>query len=107
MRVKTSLLAVGVAVALAGPATAADHTILQKDKAFPQPTLAIKAGDRITFTNGDPFTHNVFSATKGMEFDLRTQNPGQSSTVPFSKAGSLLVECAIHPKMKLQVQIVP
>jgi len=107
MRVTIRLLAVGLAVIVAGPASAADHSIIQKDKAFSEKTLAIKVGDRITFSNADSITHNVFSATRGMEFDLRTQVPGQSSTVPFSKAGSLLVECAIHPKMKLQVTVAP
>ncbi len=107
MRGSSTLIALGVAVALAGPATAGDRTIVQKDKEFSEQTLSLKTGDRLTFTNADSFTHNVYSATKGMEFDLRTQAPGSSSTVPFAKAGSLLVECAIHPKMKLQVTVAP
>jgi plastocyanin len=107
MRLTVRLVLIGVALALAVPATAADVLIMQKDKTFSERTLNIRVGDRITFTNGDPFTHNVFSVTRGMEFDLRTQVPGQSSTVPFTKSGSLLVECAIHPKMKLQVTVAP
>ena len=91
--------------ATAMPAAAADHAILQKDKAFSQATLNIRAGDRIVFTNGDSFTHNVYSVTPGQEFELKTQHPGKSDAVPFPRAGSLEVQCAIHPKMKLRVTV--
>ena len=91
----------------AGPAGAGDHPIVQKDKGFAQPAVTIKAGDRLVFTNADPITHNVYSVTKGHEFELRSQAPGQSDAVPFPRPGSLDVQCAIHPKMKLQVTVLP
>ena len=40
-----------------------------------------------------------------VEFDLRRQAPGSSSTVPFAKAGQGEVRCSIHPKMKLIVTV--
>jgi plastocyanin len=84
---------------------AADHEITQKDRAFSQSELTIKQGDSITFKNTDDVTHNVFSMTEGMEFDLRRQAPGGSSTVPFPKEGVAEVRCSIHPKMKLIVTV--
>ena len=102
-----ALLALGGALAVATPATAADHAVAQKDKAFSTPAITVKAGDRITFTNADSITHNVYSVTKGYEFDLKTQAPGHSDTVPFPRAGNVEVECAIHPKMKLKVTVAP
>src|SRR5579863_1647590 len=81
-------------------AFAADHQIIQKDRAFSQTEITIKPGDKIVFQNSDDVTHNVFSITSGMEFDLRRQAPGASSTVPFDKEGVAEVRCSIHPKMK-------
>jgi plastocyanin len=40
-----------------------------------------------------------------MEFDLRRQAPGATSTVPFPKEGTAEVRCSIHPKMKLIVTV--
>ncbi len=84
---------------------AADHSILQKDRAFSQSEVTIRVGDTVTFKNQDEFVHNVFSSTAGMEFDIRRQNPGGQSTIPFSKAGTAEVRCAIHPRMKLLVKV--
>jgi plastocyanin len=102
-----ALLALAGTLAVVTPASATDHAVAQKDKAFSTTAITVKAGDRITFTNADSITHNVYSVTKGYEFDLKTQTPGHSDTVPFPKAGSVDVECAIHPKMKLKVTVAP
>jgi plastocyanin len=72
---------------------------------FNQSEITVKAGDKITFKNNDDITHNVFSMTPGMEFDLRRQAPGATSTVPFDKEGVSEVRCSIHPKMKLIVTV--
>jgi plastocyanin len=98
---------IGVVLLAAAALAASDHPVLQKDRAFSVRSLTLRAGDRIVFTNGDSITHNVYSVTPGLEFDLRSQAPGQSDTVTFAKQGTLTVECAIHPKMKLQVVVTP
>jgi plastocyanin len=86
-------------------AGAADSTVLQKDREFSQSTLTVKPGDTVTFKNTDSVTHNVFSNTPGLEFDIRRQAPGASSTVPFPKEGEVEVRCSIHPKMKLTISV--
>ena len=83
---------------------AADFTIIQKNTAFSVRQIAIKVGDRITFVNGDSANHNVYSETKGSEFDI-PQRPGRSDTVRFSQPGTVEVQCAIHPDMRLEVQV--
>jgi cytochrome c peroxidase len=98
--------AAGVILA-AGPLTASDFRIVQKSKEFSSHEVRIKAGDQLTFVNADAITHNVYSATPGFEFDLRTQHPGQTSSVAFAKPGKLKVECAMHPKMRLDVEVTP
>ena len=82
-----------------------DHVIAQKDRTFSQAELDIKRGDRVIFKNADEVTHNVFSSTKGMEFEIKRQEPGESTAVPFDKEGTAEVRCAIHPRMKLIVRV--
>lgn len=95
-----------IAIALSGSLSfAADHQVTQKDRSFSQAEITIKPGDKVIFQNADEVTHNVFSLTPGMEFDLRRQAPGASSTVPFEKEGTAEVRCSIHPKMKLLVTV--
>jgi plastocyanin len=105
MRRTFAFVGVAAAIAVAAPGFTKDFTVNQKDKNFSEAELKIAVGDSVTFVNSDDITHNVYSVTKGMEFDLRTQAPGKSSTIKFDKAGQLLVECAIHPKMKLPVKV--
>lgn len=89
------------------PAAAGDVMVIQRNKAFSAPEVTLKAGDRIRFVNADTVTHNVFSGTPGFEFEIRTQQPGRSGAVGFEVPGRLLVECAIHPWMRLRVDVGP
>jgi plastocyanin len=92
------------AVLASDHAAAADVTVVQKNKAFSVSQIEIKVGDRITFLNSDTGHHNVLSETKGTEFNFR-QAPGRSDTVRFTQAGTVVVECAIHPDMRLEVLV--
>jgi plastocyanin len=100
-----TLSAIALATLCAFPLLAADHEITQQDRHFSQTEITIKVRDTISFKNDDEVTHNVFSTTPGMEFDLHRQAPGASSTIPFSKAGDAEVDCSIHPRMKLLVHV--
>jgi plastocyanin len=95
----------GAVAMMVMPALAEEHLIVQKDRAFSQSEITIKTGEAIVFKNSDEVTHNVFSVSPGMEFDIRRQAPGASSTVVFSKEGVAEVRCSIHPKMKLIVTV--
>ena len=96
-------LALGLAVTQG--AHAAEHTVSQKGKAFSVPSITIKAGDKISFRNDDPFVHNVFSLTEPGSFDLGTYPQGQARSVTFAKDGKFEIECAIHPEMKMVVLV--
>jgi plastocyanin len=88
-------------------AMAGEFTVAQKGKAFSVATLTIKAGDKVSFRNEDPFAHNVFSLSDAMQFDLGTYPQGQAKAVTFSKPGQYDIECAIHPEMKLVINVKP
>ena len=82
-----------------------EHTVSQKDKAFSTKKLDIKVGDKVAFRNDDGFSHNIFSLTDAMPFDLGTYGSGQMKTVTFNKAGKFEIECAIHPDMRMVINV--
>ena len=84
---------------------AQEHLVTQKDKSFSTKTLSVKAGDKVVFRNDDGFSHNIFSLTDAMPFDLGTYAGGQLKTVTFNKAGKFEIECAIHPDMRMVINV--
>lgn len=105
----TRILAMALA-AWASAAAANDIEISQKAKSFqqnksPVSLLKVAVGDSVSFRNDDPFFHNVFSASDAKSFDLGSYPQGQARKVTFDKPGLVEVECAIHPDMKLRVEV--
>lgn len=106
MRRRTILAAMGLAVCAGSlVALAEQKTITQKGKAFSAATLKIKPGDEVLFKNDDDATHNVFSTSKGQEFNLKVQLPGASAAQVFSNEGVAEIQCAFHPQMKLTITV--
>jgi plastocyanin len=92
-------------VALAMPAFAGDQTVGQAKKAFTVGVLKAKVGDTITFRNDDEFAHNVFSLSDAQSFDLGSYKKGEVRTVKLTAPGTIEVECAIHPEMKMKIEV--
>jgi len=42
-----------------------------------------------------------------MPFDLGTYGSGQVKTVVFAKPGKFEIECAIHPDMRMMIDVAP
>ncbi|HEV8640592.1 MAG TPA: plastocyanin/azurin family copper-binding protein [Methylomirabilota bacterium] len=97
--------ALGAVMIAATLAAGSDIVVVQRNKTFSPHEIQIRVGDRVVFVNEDEVTHNVYSPTPGLEFNIRSQQPGQSDVVSFSKPGVLEVRCAIHPKMKMRVTV--
>ena len=96
---------------LAGLTTAAfadesSHEINQAGKKFSERRITVAVGETVKFVNDDGTTHNVHSLSEGNAFDLGAQAPGTVTTHTFTTAGKAKVRCAIHPKMKLDVEVV-
>lgn len=100
-------LAVAVVAVALGALThaAGEHTVSQKNRAFGPKKLVVKAGDRVTFVNEDPFAHNVFSLSETKSFDLGSYGHGQSKSLVFDKTGVVEVECAVHPDMRMTIEV--
>jgi plastocyanin len=101
------LVAICALLAAAGFAWAADFTVVQRNQEFSVRDLEVRVGDRVTFVNGDNVTHNVYSETKGLEFEIELQPPGRSDSVTFARAGTVEVRCAIHSAMRLRLDVKP
>lgn len=104
-------MALLAALAASAAAHAKELEVSQKSKTFLMQKEAVHAmrvsvGDSISFRNDDPFFHNVYSASRTKEFDLGSYPQGQARKVVFDKEGTVDVECAIHPDMKLRVDVV-
>jgi plastocyanin len=87
-----------------------NFSVEEKDKTFVYEgatvdVLHVKVGDVVQFTNRDAYFHNVFSLSDAKTFDLGSFGQGQSRSVTFDKAGSVEVECAMHPTMRMIVDV--
>lgn len=79
--------------------------VTQKDKQFSPQELTIGVGDTVEFLNEDPLHHNIFSLSDLKMFDLGSFPQGESRSVTFNEAGSLTVECAVHPQMEMKIHV--
>lgn len=95
---------------ITGSAVADDYTVAQNNKTFVSDGkkvehLSIKVGDSVSFRNEDPFFHNIFSLSDVKTFDLGSYPSGESKAVVFDRAGTVEIECAIHPQMHMTVEV--
>ena len=96
-------LAFAVLSFITGLAFAETFEVGQKDKQFTKSSITVKVGDTVSFKNDDPFFHNVFSLSDAALFDLGSYPQGESKSVTFEEAGTVDVECAIHPSMQMKI----
>ncbi len=82
-------------VAGAAPAGAAS-TVAINHFAFHPPTLTIKAGSAVIFSNTSKVTH---TATRKGSFNTGRIKPGSSVRIRFQQKGSFAYHCSIHPFM--------
>jgi plastocyanin len=94
-----------VALLVSTHAIGADHLVSQNAKSFSVKSVQAKIGDSIAFRNDDPFVHNIFSLSDIQSFDLGTFAKGETRSVKLEKEGTMEIECAVHPEMKLVVEV--
>ncbi len=79
--------------------------IRQVNETFAPRAVAVTVGSEVSFPNGDPFYHNVFSLSRPRTFDLGRYPTGQTRTVRFDKPGLVKVFCQIHSHMSASVMV--
>ncbi len=68
--------------------------------------IKVKAGEKLYIANEEEtFVHNVYDVTDS-SWVLKKQNPATVAVIEFDKPGKHSLRCAIHPKMKIDVEIV-
>src|SRR5262245_20627945 len=87
------------------PAAGTEFDVFQANKEFSVKTVDAAVGDKLRFVNNDDVVHNVFSISPGYEFDLGFQQPGAVASMMLKKAGRGEFRCAIHPRMKVVVNV--
>jgi len=70
--------------------------------AFHPPTLHVKRGGKVAFTNSSNVTH---TATSGGHFNTNRIKPGKTVLVRFSQKGTFSYHCEIHPFMKGKIVV--
>lgn len=90
---------------VAVPAVAEGLVVVQKDRGCLPTTLTGHVGERVRFSNEDEAPHNVCSESPQATFDLGTRKPGQQGGVTLHERGTIDVQCEIHPKMPLRIDV--
>jgi plastocyanin len=102
---RTAALASGVLIAASAAVFAASTVqVGQSNKLFEKTTISIAAGDTIEFVNNDSVAHNVMESGADA-FNLGVMKPGEKKSRKFDKAGNHEVKCALHPRMKMTVEV--
>ena len=105
MRTAFNYLASSVLILVLVPAWAGEHVVSQKGKTFSVKKMTVSAGDSVKFVNDDPFAHNVFSLSDAKSFDLGSYGQGLAKSVVLDKPGTVEVECAVHPDMRMVIEV--
>jgi plastocyanin len=77
------------------------------DKEFAPHVLVVPVGSTVTFSNYDPFNHNVFSLSEENPFDLGLYGRGEVRSVRFEKPGLVRVYCNVHAQMNSLILVPP
>jgi plastocyanin len=87
----------------AGGGAAGASAVTIQNFAFNPPTLTVKVGTEVTWTNQDSTTHTVTFDTGGAKSGDLAQGATYKQT--FSSAGTLSYHCSIHPTMTATVTV--
>ncbi len=91
---------------VSAPAFAADPVVVdQKNRAFGAGEIHIHSGDTVRFNNKDDFGHQVYAHSPAFSFDTDESDPGNHVDVRFPTKGHYRVQCHIHPKMRMDVDV--
>lgn len=101
----TSMAAAGAV--LTGARAVPEVVVHQADRTFAPAQLKVARGTNVRFVNDETIVHHAYVDTQGFSTDSGDIQPGGSAVLRFDKEGRFLVRCAIHPKMRLDVDVSP
>jgi plastocyanin len=85
-------------LAAAGPTASISRSksVDIRNFAFHPPSLTIRKGTTVDFTNSSRVTH---TATRGGSFNTGRIKPGKTIGIRFNQKGTFAYHCSIHPSM--------
>jgi plastocyanin len=86
-------------------AGSSSHTVRQNGRKFSVQEITVGREEPVVFVNDDTVPHNVMSTSQDNAFDLGAQAPGTETPVRFTIAGTVVVVCAIHPRMRMTITV--
>lgn len=89
--------ALALAFAAGALAAPAKHAVTIEGVKYDPPTVTVKRGDSVTWTNKDPYPHTV---TAPGAFDSKEIGADRKWTYVARKAGRYDYICTLHPNMK-------
>jgi plastocyanin len=89
----------------ARPSSAHELHIEIANFAFSPPSVTVKVGTIVTFTNKDSTEHTATSDSEGV-FDTGTLAQGQSMKVVMNKVGTFTYHCSFHAFMHGSIKVV-
>jgi plastocyanin len=84
----------------------ARYQVRQKNRQFVPQLLVIQRHDIVEFWNDDQEPHQVFTSDRSQAFDLPGSVKTKSGEYPFRVAGSVRLQCNLHPPMRSDIRIV-
>ena len=104
-----ALAIAGLALIASAPSSGPEHPVLrisQRNEQFHPGVLVIHRGDTVRVINDDgEVRHHAYVDSPEFKFDSGDQEPGRHSDIRFTIAGHFVVLCAIHPRMRLDVDV--
>lgn len=102
------LLAACGAAATPGPPVRTTNVDLPPSYRFAPIDIVVSAGDTVTWTNTDNFSHSVQFLDGGLPTDPLIMDLGDSATFTFNQPGLIHYHCSFHPNdMKGTVTVEP
>ena len=99
-------LAVAIVLGLAGGAAlGGEFEVRQADPLFAPTRLIVGKGSVVHFANDEKFVHHAFVDTAQFRADTGDIPPGESRDIVFATPGIFTIRCAIHPQMKMTVEV--
>jgi plastocyanin len=72
---------------------------------FAPARLTVGKGSVVHFANDETYVHHAFVDTPDFKADTGDIPPGERRDILFTRAGTYTIRCAIHPQMKLVVEV--
>ena len=82
-------------------------TMNQSQRRFDPDVVAVSAGSSVSFPNGDPIFHNVFSLSETKHFDLGNYKEGDTRVIAFEHPGVVQVHCHLYANMSGAILVTP